>query len=260
MLFRVLILRIVTLFFMIVSNVAFAASPDEVRALIYSGDYETARLMAESFKTAEGYALAAESLSAQILLGEVDKLNKRSKKARKLATLALELKPELYEAKLQYALADGFVTRTSSKLTAWRKKLPTKTFATIKDLRTAYPGSARGIALEGAWHLGVIRKAGARNGQKWFGANAVEGERLYDMALKIAPQDIVISTNYALSFLVLNQQTYREKMRPVLESIATMPAGSHLEREIQQRVNEILKAYANTELVQKMAEQYLDGE
>jgi len=109
--------------------------------------------VAQTLETAEGYALAAESLSAQILLGEVRKLNKHSKQARELSEKALELDPALYDARLQYTLSDGFVTRTSGDLTAWRKKLPTKTLAKIQDFRAAYPDDAKGLALEGAWHL-----------------------------------------------------------------------------------------------------------
>jgi len=90
---------------------AWANSAQDVRALISSGDYVQARTEAQNLKSAEGYALAAESLASQILLGEVDKLNLRSKEARKLSEKALALNPDLYEAKLQYTLTDGFVTR-----------------------------------------------------------------------------------------------------------------------------------------------------
>jgi len=131
---------------------AWANSAAEVRTLIASGDYEAARKVGQSLDTAEGYALAAESLSAQILLGEVDKLNKRSKEARDLAEMALSLDPVHYNAKLQYALADGFVTRTSGNVTAWRKKLPMKTLEKIGTFRSDYPEDAKGLALEGAWH------------------------------------------------------------------------------------------------------------
>jgi len=95
--------------------------------------------------------------------------------ARELSKKALELDPALYDARLQYTLSDGFVTRTSGDLTAWRKKLPTKTLAKIQEFRAAYPDDAKGLALEGAWHLGVIRKTGEKNGGKWFGASDARG-------------------------------------------------------------------------------------
>ena len=238
---------------------AWANSAEEARALILAGDYEAARVIAENLNTAEGYALAAESLSAQILLGEIGKLNKRSKQARKLAEAALALEPDNYNAKLQYALTDGFVTRTSGSLTAFRKKLPTKTLAIIEEFRTAYPDDPIGTALLAAWHMGVVRKTGAKNGYKWFGASQEEGERLYAVALAKAPQDIVIQTNYAMSLLVLDPAQYGPQARPLLEAVAAWPAHNNLFSKVQSRAGEILDAYDDPKQVKKLAERFLDG-
>lgn len=250
---------------LILTALAFAApawgnSAAEVRGLITSGDYETARTLAETLETAEGYALAAESLSAQILLGEVSKLNKKSKEARELSEKALALDPSLYDAKLQYALSDGFVTRTSGDIKAWRKKLPSKTLAVIQDFRAAYPDDPKGAALEGAWHLGVIRKTGEKNGGKWFGASLDEGERLYAEARAAAPNDVLIETNYALSLLVLDREAYAPKVRPLLEAVATMPANDDLYKKVQGKAAKVLAASDNLKSMEKMAERFLDGE
>jgi len=238
---------------------AWANSASEVRGLIASGDYETARTLAEKLKTAEGYALAAESLSAQILLGEIKKLNRHSKQARELSEKALELDPALYDARLQYALSDGFVTRTSGDITAWRKKLPAKTLAIIQDFRAAHPDDPKGLALEGAWHFGVIRKAGAKNGGKWFGASLTEGERLYAEARSKAPNDVLIETNYALSLLVLDVETYGPQIKPILEAVAFMPADDDLYRKVQGKAAIILATYGDDKKVKKLAGRFLDG-
>ena len=239
---------------------AWGNSADEVRELIALGDYETARMIAENLETAEGYALAAESLSAQILLGEVSKLNRKSKKAREFSEKALALDPALYEAKLQYTLADGFVTRTSGDLTAWRKKLPSKTLAKIQAFRAAYPDDPKGLALEGAWHLGVIRKTGERNGGKWFGASRAEGERLYAEARAAAPNDVLIETNYALSLLVLDVENYGPQVRPILEAVAAIPAGDDLYKKVQSKAATVLAAFGDADEAEKLAAKFLDGE
>jgi len=238
---------------------AWGSSAAEVRELIASGDYAAARTLAEKLETAEGYALAAESLSAQILLGEVKKLNRKSKEARKLSEKALALDPALYDAQLQYALSDGFVTRTSGDITAWRKKLPTKTLAVIQDFRAAYPDDPKGLALEGAWHLGVIRKTGEKNGGKWFDASLSEGERLYAEARSKVPNDVLIEANYALSLLVLDVEKYGPQVMPILEAVATMPADDDLYRKVQAKAAKILASYGDDKQVKKMAERFLDG-
>ena len=239
---------------------AWANSTAEVRGLIASGEYEVARTLAQNLETAEGYALAAESLSAQILLGEVSKLNKKSKQARELSEKALALDPALYDAKLQYALSDGFVTRTSGDITAWRKKLPSKTLAVIQDFRAAYPDDPKGLALEGAWHLGVIHKTGEKNGGKWFGASLAEGESLYAEARAKAPNDVLIETNYALSLLVLDRDAYAPQVRPLLEAVAAMPANDDLYKKVQIKAAKILAASDDLKAMEKMAERFLDGQ
>jgi hypothetical protein len=246
-------------FTLLLAAPAWGNSAQEVRGLIAAGEYDSARVTAESLDTAEGYALAAESLSAQILLGEVSKLNKQSKQARELSERALALDPALYNAQLQYALSDGFVTRTSGDITAWRKKLPSKTLAIIKTFRDAYPDDPKGLALEGAWHLGVIRKTGEKNGGKWFGASLAEGERLYAQARAKAPNDAVIETNYALSLLVLDVERYGPQVKPILEAVATMPANDDLYKKEQSKAAMILGAYGDDKKVKKLAGRFLDG-
>jgi len=241
---------------------AWASSPDEARALIVSGDYVAARQMAESLETAEGYALAAESLSAQILLGEVDKLNRRAKEARELSEKALILDPSFYDAKLQYALADGFVTRTSGNVTAWRKKLPMKTLGIIQSFRAEHPDDARGLALEGAWHLGVIRKAGLKNGGKWFGASFEEGKRLYRDAILADPNDILIRANYFMALQVLNKELpvySKTHNRASLEKILALSAETDIEEKTQARMREVLENLDDPKTMRKLAEKFLDG-
>ena len=247
------------LFVLLLASPAGAQTAEDVRGLLTAGDYDSAHSVGVELGTAKGYALATEGLNAKILLGEVDKLNKHSKQARDLAEKALELNPNLYEAKLQYALADGFVTRTSNDLTALRKKLPKKTLVIIQDFRTAFPNDARGMALEGAWHLGILRKIGEKNGGKWFGASLAEGERLYGQARAVAPNDVLIETNYALSLIVLDVETYGPQVKPVLEAVATMPANDDLYRKVQNKAATVLAAYGDDKKVDKLAGRFLDG-
>lgn len=250
---------LLTTSFLFLSGSAWANSAQDIRALIDSGNYTQAYEDGQSLNTAEGFALAAESLSARILLGEVDKLNKHSKDARALSEKALALNPSLYEAKLQYALTDGFVTRTSGDLTAWRKKLPTKTLEKIETFRTDYPQDPLGMALEGAWHMGVVRKTGEKNGSKWFGASLSEGLRLYALARESNPNDMLIETNYAMSLLVLDAAHYADYTRPVLENIQRLAPSTDLERKVQARAVEVLSVYAEPKKVEKLAAKFLDG-
>lgn len=235
-----------------------AASP-EIRSLIDQGQYSQARIEAEALDTAQGYLLASETLCAQILLGEVGSLNKNAKRARDYAAKAMALNPDLREARVQYALADGFVTRTTGDFKAWRKKLPEKTYASVTALHAEFPSDPRTAALVGAWHLGVIRKTGEKNGAKWFGADLAQGRRLYDLARAQAPQDILIAANYAAALLVIDE-SYAAEALEMLTAAADFPARNALDAKIQARAEAMSAALSvSYDDGKNSAEDFLDG-
>lgn len=256
-----LALRIPTIlaFLPLIWGMSAIANPD-IRLQIHQGNYEQAYQATQNLETAEGLALAAESLNAQILLGDISKLNKTAKRARVYAQRSLDIEPDAYNARLQYALADGFVTRTSSDFKAWRKKLPQKTLKVVTEFEADYPDDPRAKALLAAWHLGVIRKAGVKNGEKWFGASLEEGQRLYSVAQRLAPQDILIATNYYMSLHVLDLDFDIAYKRQQLESILRMPAQSHIDRVVQSRVRDMLDIIGDPKAEKKMVERFLDGD
>lgn len=219
---------------------ALAGSLPEARTLLESGQYDAAINMALGEETPEGLVLAAETLSAKVMLGYVEDHNKSAKKARKWAEEAAELLPESQEAQVQYALAYGFETRTSSPFRAWRKKLPKKTMTIIQALQARYPEDPRGDALFGAWHLGIVRKAGEKRGRNMFGASEVAGIEGYEKAIAAAPDDVVISSNYAVTILALNTEKYFDRGIEVLTYIVGLPAKNAVEAEIQKRMRALL--------------------
>ena len=133
-----------------------------------------------------------------------------------------------------------------------------KTYNKIQSFRTDYPDDPRGMALEAAWHMGIVRKAG-KNSEKWFGASLTEGQRLYELAIKANPNDILVVTNYAMSLLVLNAQDYADKVRPTLESVLKLTPTNDLDRKIQMRAKEVLVIYEDHKQVEKLAAKFLDG-
>ena len=133
-----------------------------------------------------------------------------------------------------------------------------KTYDKIQSFRTDYPADPRGMALEAAWHMGIVRKAG-KNSEKWFGASLAEGQRLYVQAVKANPNDILVVTNYAMSLLVLNAADYAEKARSSLEAVIKATPSTDLERKIQMRAKEVLVSYEDPKRVEKLAAKFLDG-
>lgn len=231
----------VVIWAMMWGQLAFAGSLPEARALLNAGEYDGAIAMALMENSPEGLVLAAETLSAKVMLGYVDDHNKSAKKARKWAEKAAEALPNSQEAKVQFALAYGFETRTSSPFRAWRKKLPKKTLAAIKAIRETYPDDPRGDALLGAWHLGIVRKAGAKRGESMFGANEASGLDAYEKAIAATPSDIVIASNYAVTILAMDTEKYFNRGTELLNHIISVEPKNAVDTEIQTRMQALLQ-------------------
>ena len=240
----------------------FAASPTDIRAALAQGAYPAAYSQAEQLGTADGYALAAEILLTEIMLGEVEKNKKQAKRARKLAKAGLELDPSNQNARLQYAIADGFVTRETGDVSAWMKKLPQKTEAIVQSYRADFPTDTRGDALLGAWHLAIARKAGNENAEKWFGATIAQGQGLFQNARMAQSDDIVVGVNYAFSLLALKEDDFpdTEEARQVLTAVMTTQPTDHLGRVLQTYAGEALTQIDDRDVVRDYAGMFLDGE
>lgn len=243
------------------SGPAFAGSYTQAQELLNSGDYRAAQSTAQALDTGPGYALAAQAILAEIMLGKADNIKNRADEAVTLAEKAVALSPDDYDANVQYALAFGVKTRLSSVITAWRKKYPEKTFEMIEALRSRYPNTARGDALLGAWHLAVVRKAGEGRAEKMYGASVERGIAAYEKALIIGQQDhILIASNYAAALYVIDPERFGQKAEALLKDVARSQGVTQLDRDLKARLAGIQRGFASPEQAQKQAEDFLDGE
>jgi len=245
----------------ILGGAALARGSEDIRLHMITGDYAAAYAHAEQLGTADGHALTAEILLSEIMLGQAEKNKKQAKRARKLAKAALELDPANQNARLQYAIADGFVTRETGDVSAWMKKLPQKTEAIVKAYRTDFPADPRGDALLGAWHLAIARKAGNKNAEKWFEASILDGRALFQKARLAEPDDIIIGVNYAFSLLALDEKDFEgtDEARVILEQISMTDPADHLGQVLKGYAVEALKSIENRRLVSEYAGMFLDG-
>lgn len=233
----------------------------DIRSQMTNGGYEAAFIEAEQLGTADGYALAAECLLSEIMLGRAKKNKKQAKQARKLAEAALELEPSNQNARLQYAIADGFVTRETGDVSAWMKKLPQKTEAIVQAYRTDFPLDPKGDALFGAWNLAIARKAGDKNAEKWFGASIRQGRGLFLEARTAEPNDIIISVNYAFALLALKDEDLNdvEEARQILLDITATDHEDYLGQVLKTYATDALLEIEDRDRVRDYVGLFLDG-
>lgn len=257
-LFRYSLVVLITL---VMSGAALAADPADIRLKMAAGEYASAYVVAEQLETAEGYALSAEILLSEIMLGQAEKNKKQAKRARKLAEAGLELDPTHQNSRLQYAIADGFVTRETGDVSAWMKKLPQKTQAIVQAYQDDFPADPRGDALLGAWHLAIARKAGNKNAEKWFGASISQGRSLFQTARSSGTNDIVVSVNYAFSLIALQDDDAPDvrEAKEILGHVIAAKPEDHLSRILQGYARESLTQIDDREAVKDYAGMFLDG-
>jgi len=249
---------LIALAFAVASFANDGASP---RAKLMQGDFAAAYTQAERLETAEGKALAAEILLTEIMLGKAKKNKKQAKLARKIAEKALKIDPKNQNARLQFAIADGFVTRETGDVSAWMKKLPQKTHKIIQAYRTDFPDDPRGDALLGAWHLAIARKAGEKNARKWFDASIAEGRALFLASRDKQPEDVVIGLNYAFSLLALEESDFADtqEARLILMELETMTPLDHLGETLKAYGLEALTRIEDRDDASDYAGMFLDG-
>lgn len=232
----------------------------EAHEALRSGNFELAAQSGAQIGTINSRLIAAEALSAKVLLGMAEDAKDSAEEALKLSASVLRDAPENKEAQFQYALADGFITRATSPFSAWRKKLPQKTKDKVDALVLSAPDDGRAHALLGAWHMGILRKTGETNGAKWFGAEAQTGKAAYERALALRPDDIIITSNYALSLAELDFDANEKRARDMLVSVLTASPNDAVEREVQSRMRDVLTLWEDEDARSKRIERFLDGD
>lgn len=227
------------------------------QSLFIQGEYDQALDQARSLETVEGLTLAAEIASSRIMLGlSRDKIDE-AKMARRFAEAALDIDPDSQAAQLQYVLAYGFETRSSSPMRAWRKGLIKKSRRAIETYQTKFPDDPKGDALMAAWHLGIFRRLDEKRAEDWFGASKSEGMRLYQNAMQTAPEDLVIAGNYAITLLSLDMLTYKKEAFAVIADMAKMEPRNAVERDVKAMII-MLPNYTSDEILQKRVDELLE--
>jgi len=230
------------------------------RQMFLEGNYAAAIDLGKDLNSAQGLSLAAEAMSAQVLLGQVKKRRKTATKARKLAQKALKKDDTSHEAIVQYALARGFETQASSPVRVWRKGLIKKSKEAIETVQESFPEDPRGDALMGAWHLGIVRRAGAERALDWFEATEDDGITLYESALTQSPNDITILSNFAVTLLAIDPARHSGKSKTLLERALKQEPGNALEKAMLKRAERLKSHIGNNEKLQSVAEAILDDE
>lgn len=212
------------------------------RALYGEGAFLEAAALAGRSDGAAAALLAARSFAAAALLSPDRKEKIRlARLAEPYAARALEAEPENYEAHMQYALAIGLPGRYGSALRAYRKRLAPRSRRHLEAALALAPDRPEPRAALGEWHMEVARRGG---GMVYGGRRAV-GERLFEEALALAPDNPAIAYRYALALAATKDVSARARAVEVLTiAIVGAPedAFASAQQEEAKRLSDALAA------------------
>jgi hypothetical protein len=230
------------------------AMADSARGLFENGDYAGAISQASGEQTAAGYALAAEAQSTQIMLNLTPNAVRGARRAKALALKALAIEPQNPEALIQYAVALGLEARALSPMKVVMSGVAKKSKMANELAYAAAPQDARIMALQGAWHLGAVQKGGAKRAMKMLGANMEEGLAWYEAAIIRAPDDVLVTSNYALSLLAVDPVKYRDECEALLKRLARLTPKTAAGTAMQTRMAVFLPILDDVKAVKRAAE------
>lgn len=225
----------------LLANIASAQSIEAARTALDEGRFIEAAELAESLKTSEGYALAAESLAIHgYHFAKDDEQQALFKRATKLGEEAVRLGPNNPDARLQLAHALGRYTQNIDISEVFYKGYPEKVREELEEAIRIKPDMAAAHFSLGAWHAQARHSGGIMAGIL-YGASAEDALTHFERAFELAPGDKPTLYRYAHGILLLDRNSNYEQARDLLTQAVEVPSKDAYDRIIHELAVELLE-------------------
>ena len=217
---------------------ALAATTDEIFALYAKGDYEQAEREGEASHTAPGLAIAARAVLADAVLRETPCLP-CLERAESLSRQAIAADPHYAFGQVWLAVALGYQARIIGSVKARMNNSPAQSKAALETAISDDPKNAFAVSALGGWHIEIVRGGGAFLGGLVYGAKEQQALALFDRAIQLAPGNVAVHYQIALSLAGFNSGKYHARIASELRaSLAAVPQTAY-EKKIQARAQEL---------------------
>jgi len=216
-----------------------AATDDEIFAVYARGDFEQAARMGEAARTAPALATAARAVLAEDVLGESPCLA-CLERAEGLARQAVAADPHFALGQVWLAVALGYQSRIIGAVKARMKNMPAQSRAALNLAVSDDPTNAFAVSALGGWHIEVVRGGGATLARLFYGAKESEAINLFDRAVRLAPGNVAIRYQIALSLAGFDAAKYQTRIATELKAAISDTPATAYEKRIQARAVELL--------------------
>jgi hypothetical protein len=243
------------LLLLVVPFAARAATADDIFAVYAKGDYEQAAQAGEASHSAMGLAIAARAVLADEVLRDSPCLP-CLERAEKLARGAVAADPHLSYGHVWLAVALGYQARVIGMVRARLKDFPAQSKAALDDAVAADPKNPYAVSALGGWHIEVVRGGGATLAHYLYGATEDEALSLFDRATRLAPGNVAVRYQVALSLAGFNTEKYRARITTELKATTQDTAQTAYEKKIQARAQELLGLMSQQEAFDALVRKY----
>jgi tetratricopeptide (TPR) repeat protein len=216
-----------------------AATTDEIFALYARGGYEQAARAGEAAHTAPGYAIAARAVLADEVLRDAPCME-CLQRAENLARQAVAADPHHAYGQIWLAVALGYQARITGAVRARLKDAPGQSKAALDAAVQDDPKNAFAVSALGGWNMEIVRGGGAYLARMLYGATEAEAISLFDRAVKLAPGNVAVHYQIALSLVGYDAEKYHARIVTELRAAVADDAATAYEKKIQDRANDLL--------------------
>jgi len=216
-----------------------AATTDEIFALYAKGGYEQAARAGEAAHTAPGYAIAARAVLADEVLRDAPCME-CLQRAESLARQAIAADPHHAYGQIWLAVALGYQARVTGMVRARLKDAPGQSKAALDAAVQDDPKNAFAVSALGGWNMEIVRGGGATLARMLYGATETEALALFDRAVKLAPGNVAVHYQIALSLAGYDAEKYHGRIVTELRAAVAGDAATAYEKKIQDRANDLL--------------------
>jgi hypothetical protein len=216
-----------------------AASNDEIFAVYARGDYEQAVRLGEEAHTAQSFAIAARAVLADEVLRDTPCLS-CLERAERLARQAVAADPHFALGQVWLAVSLGYQARIIGAVKARLKDMPHQSRVALDQAVADEPVNAFAVSALGGWHIEVVRGGGATLARLFYGARESVALTLFDRAVRLAPGNVAVRYQIALSLAGFGAEKYHARIESELKAAMSDTPETAYEKKIQARASELL--------------------
>jgi hypothetical protein len=224
---------------LLASATARAATDDDIFALYAEGQFEQAAEVGEASRSAVGLAIAARAVLADEVLRDSPCLS-CLERAEKLARAAVAADPRQAFGHVWLAVSLGYQARIIGMVKARYRDYPAQSKASLDAAVAEDPKNAYAVSALGGWHIEIVRGGGAMLARMLYGATENEALSLFDRAVRLAPSNVAVRYQVALSLAGFDAAKYRDRIMTELKAAVSATAETAYEKRIQGRAQELL--------------------